>query len=483
MSFTEIVAEAGDARSPLLRPTRASLDAFAVLHVLDDGQASRRLRALLLGHGPAPAFEGVAREHAALRPQDEVEVAFATPRLTALHLAAPMHAGGHGAGLLGLPASLREAGLDGFLDPILLRAGRARLRIVVPRHVEPADAMRAMSDAPAALGLADLRVLRVGPANPADHLDVVRRMLPPEQEDLLRLAASMGYYATPKQATLEDIAREVGLSISPIHKRLKAAEETLVAAHVDPATRASAPRRRARGESVTLDASQPWEVTLRLRAPEWGPAAFARAAGAPILFTPTSEDAQAGAVRALLVAFAPEDVQAKLFSALESRPEIAHAQMVGRDRAALAARFEARGRAGFGLAWWNEAWGGDVALRHALFEGDDCLVRVLVTRPLTQERFQRKLEDAARAARWTDLVIAHARPLGQIAPPAEAHEPLTSRQLEVLRVAHALGYYQTPRGCTLEGVAKTLGVSANAIHKNLVLAESKIIASYLTSSF
>lgn len=486
MSFTEIAVEAGEPRSAFLRATRPPRDAFVVARVLDDGQASRRLRVALAAHGAPSIFAGAPREHRALRPQDEVELTSESASLSSFVLHAPLGDGHHGLGVLGLPVALREAGVEGFLDPIVLREGRARVRVLVPRHLEPGDALRAVQDAQRQLGLTEFRVLRVGPAQPQDHLALVRRMLPPEQEDLLRLAASMGYYDTPKQATLEHIAARVGLSISPVHKRLKAAEETLVGAHVAPTPeRAEPERRRARPrpDRVRVDAAQPWEILLRVRSADWGPAGFAASARVPILLAPVSEDRAAGLTRFHLVALAGDDLQAKLLSHLEGRPELAHIQVLSRERTFLAVRVDARGRSGYGMGWWHEVWNGDACLRPVLFEGDEALVRLLVVRPMAETTLRARLEESARAARWSEHELVHARPLGELAAPPPPGEPLTTRQLEVLRVAHALGYYQTPRGCTLEGVAKTLGVSANAIHKNLVLAESKIIGAYLSASF
>ena len=178
-----------------------------------------------------------------------------------------------------------------------------------------------------------------------------------------------------------------------------------------------------------------------------------------------------------------EDLQAKLVSSIEGRSEVAHVHIVGRERSCVVARIEARGRMGYGFSWWSEVWAGDATLRPILFEGQDVILRILVSRPHTQERLQSRLAESASAGHWVEHEVLQARPLGSLAAPPQVAEPLTSRQLEVLRVAHALGYYQTPRGTTLEGIAKTLGVSANAIHKNLVLAESKIIACYLCASF
>ncbi|GEM_PF-5101492 len=476
--------EVGDARSPLIRATRAPHEGFAVVRILDDGQASRRCRLLVACHGPAEEFDGLARDLRAARPQDDVEVAFQGGQLLVLQMVAPLAEGAVALGFMGVPAMLRESGFEGFVDPMVVRGGRARVRVLVAKHLEAPEALRALQEVQRALGATDFRVVRVGPVQPAELAHVIRRMLPPEQEELLRLAASMGYYDTPKRSTLENIAAKVGLSISPVHKRLKAAEETLVCAHVQPAAKGSGGRRRSRADPLAVDPAQPWEITLRVRAPDFGPAGFAHAVpGSTLILQPLSEDRAAGVTRHLVAALVPDDLQMKFLSGVEGRPEVSHVHVVGRERGCIAVRVEARGRSGYGLGWWSEVWGGDAALRPILVEGDDILLRVVLTRPHAEDRLLARLSESARAGHWLEHEILHARPLGSPGAPPEVTDPLTTRQLEVLRVAHALGYYQTPRGCTLEGVAKTLGVSANAIHKNLVLAESKIISAYLGASF
>jgi hypothetical protein len=63
-------------------------------------------------------------------------------------------------------------------------------------------------------------------------------------------------------------------------------------------------------------------------------------------------------------------------------------------------------------------------------------------------------------------------PLQRLRPRGEALSP---RQDEMLRMAIELGYYDDPRKCTLETLAKQFGVSKAAVHKRLVSAESKIL--------
>ena len=58
------------------------------------------------------------------------------------------------------------------------------------------------------------------------------------------------------------------------------------------------------------------------------------------------------------------------------------------------------------------------------------------------------------------------------------NDQLSPRQDEMLRMALEFGYYDEPRKCTLETLAKQFGVSKAAVHKRLVSAESKILKNY-----
>jgi hypothetical protein len=76
-----------------------------------------------------------------------------------------------------------------------------------------------------------------------------------------------------------------------------------------------------------------------------------------------------------------------------------------------------------------------------------------------------------------DFKLVH---VGPYLPPAlaTAREGLTPGQDEVLKMAVALGYYDTPRACTVEDLAENFGVSKAAAHKRLKAAENKIIRDF-----
>lgn len=458
---------------PLCRLT-ASPDSHAVYRILDTGEISRRHRAHVTLRAPSEAVATLVREMRTQQPQAIMETTPATGGETTLIIETPLDA--PSPGLAGLPLVLAQRNIPAVVDPIVARNGRLRVRLLIARQLDPQEVLRALQELPRACGMSDLRVLRISAIPPAAHVEHARRTLPAEQETLLGIAASMGYYATPKLVTLEQISRVVGLSISPVHKRLKAAEEIIVSQHVAPAA-VSAPR-RARNALWRVEPTTPWEVVLRVRG-ESGLAGFlAQTPGARAALHVLAHDA-AREQSSLLVLLAPEEAQTKLFASLEDRPDVAHVEVVERAATHATCRLRTRERGAYALGWWSDVWGHDAVLRSIAYDGADMHIRALLCRPLTQDRLEQRLAACAHAAGWTDWGVVSLRRLGGGSPPEALPEPLTQRQLEVLRVAHALGYYRTPRACTLEQVAGTLGVSANAVHKNLVLAEGKLIAAYL----
>jgi predicted DNA binding protein len=59
-------------------------------------------------------------------------------------------------------------------------------------------------------------------------------------------------------------------------------------------------------------------------------------------------------------------------------------------------------------------------------------------------------------------------------------ENLTAKQLEVIKTALALGYYNTPRNITLDNLSTIFGISKAAVHNRLQAAERKVIGKFFS---
>jgi len=61
----------------------------------------------------------------------------------------------------------------------------------------------------------------------------------------------------------------------------------------------------------------------------------------------------------------------------------------------------------------------------------------------------------------------------------ESEELLTDNQWEILETAAELGYYDTPRRCTQEELAETLGVAKSTCSETLHRAEERVIKQFI----
>lgn len=67
--------------------------------------------------------------------------------------------------------------------------------------------------------------------------------------------------------------------------------------------------------------------------------------------------------------------------------------------------------------------------------------------------------------------------------PAPAGDGLTDRQREALRIAYERGYFDVPRGTTLEAVAAELDVSASALSERLRRAQTRLVETTVAATW
>lgn len=65
-------------------------------------------------------------------------------------------------------------------------------------------------------------------------------------------------------------------------------------------------------------------------------------------------------------------------------------------------------------------------------------------------------------------------------PIGDYEEKLTPKQNEIIKMALALGLYDTPRRCSLDTLAEVFGISKAAAHNRMKSAEKKILSMYYT---
>lgn len=492
MTLTDVVFEVGHPDDPLCRATERSDGAYAVARLTEPGRTRESYRSLLTFCAPQQSTAGLLRDLHGSRWHDDLEVLAVTPDTATIRMGLRGSEGAALAPLLPVGRLMEAFGKDAIFEPVFIRGGRCRVRVLLPRDVDSQRVLLSLRELQREVAWPEFRVVRVSSMDATHYADTLRRLLTPDQEDILRLAVDLGFYNIPKRATLDTIAKQLGLSVSPVHKRLKAIEGILVTAHVEPrnAERPDFRRRPRKGTALPKPAPLT-DVALRVRCPRFAPNAWAaRTPGARALLQPMHIDRASGDATALLVAMAAPDDYIKLLSELESNPAIRSMDHIGRDsdHVALKLRMPAP-MDGVPVqhpyAWCLDAFSSDMMLKPVFMDGPDMYVRFLLLRPHTQQELLERVDRMAKHGGWDQHEILAVRPFAahSSSAPMPAPDRLTPRQDEVLKIAFALGYYRTPRSCTLESVANTLGVSANAIHKNLAAAELNVITGYLSSGF
>lgn len=123
--------------------------------------------------------------------------------------------------------------------------------------------------------------------------------------------------------------------------------------------------------------------------------------------------------------------------------------------------------------------GRDAFFSPILVEGGYMHVKVVASAAAASQQFAEMLRRISSVTTPDDFKLIHMGdydPLKRLKP---RNDQLSPRQDEILRMAIEFGYYDEPRRCTLETLAKQFGVSKAAVHKRLVSAESKIIKAYV----
>jgi predicted DNA binding protein len=456
----------------------ADTRALVRLMALEEGAA----RALVTLAGPTELTAELVRALRAELADPDFEVLSITPYSVVLRARVPLDAAAWAA------AGARFVdvfGRDTLLEPSVVEAGKVRVRGVAVQQMDIRAALEKLQVLQRAGGWAGFKVVHVREFDPKAFGDRSSPLLEPEQEELVRLALAMGYYDTPRRCSLEDIAVRVGLSVSPVHKKLKDVEHTLIRAHLQP----DAPREPRRKRAARARSGPPRgllrEVSLRVVPRAFGPATFTKHhTGARVVYQPLADEP--GVASHLYVVLAAAPAAAEFLAQVERDPSVLGSEILSRDaeHVSLKVRRRPTGGSDDPLQAVQAALGRDAYLKPAVAEDGAVLGRVVVLRRLGEQELAATLQELAASSGWDHAELVGVRDVGVegelLALPRA--EKMTGRQEEVLRIAHALGYYATPRGCTLEDVAATLGISANAVHKNLTAAEQRIIQSHVAGT-
>jgi predicted DNA binding protein len=130
------------------------------------------------------------------------------------------------------------------------------------------------------------------------------------------------------------------------------------------------------------------------------------------------------------------------------------------------------------LAQALEGVGGELVNRPVLLTDGKAVISFVTTRAGPVEEGMRRLIHRLQI----EGTVAHIVRIGRQHPAEQTlglyEDRLTDKQVEILRLALALGLYDTPRRCTLEDLAHIFGISKAAAHSRMKNAERKILQHY-----
>ncbi|MDJ1431658.1 helix-turn-helix domain-containing protein [Halostagnicola sp. A-GB9-2] len=84
---------------------------------------------------------------------------------------------------------------------------------------------------------------------------------------------------------------------------------------------------------------------------------------------------------------------------------------------------------------------------------------------------------------WQENAGFSLRRLGRVGEPEEPGNGLTDPQREALRIAYEMGYYEIPRGASLEAVADELEISPSSLSERLRRAQTHLIETTVASTW
>lgn len=195
----------------------------------------------------------------------------------------------------------------------------------------------------------------------------------------------------------------------------------------------------------------------------------------------TSWDAETKLAKALYTIIGPDDKAGQLAEQLT--PHFDKAEVLSRGKDGLVLRANARldvlKKTANPVAFGLDYFGDDPIVPAALAKDGYVHTRILLTKKVDLADLLSSYEKGVKEGRWSDFKLIRVDDYDaeqQIA--GSFTENLTQKQLEVIKTALALGFYNTPRDITLDDLSNIFGISKAAVHNRLQAAERKVIAKF-----
>ena len=199
------------------------------------------------------------------------------------------------------------------------------------------------------------------------------------------------------------------------------------------------------------------------------------------VLNPVSWDDDTRVSKALLTLLGPDDKLHQLSEALATVFDRREAVSVGKESTTLKiqARMETLKKSGNPTAFALDYFGESAIMEPSLVKDGYFHTRILITGKVDLADLLGSYEKGVKEGRWSDFKLIRIDdfdPEQQIS--GAFAESLTQKQLEVIKTALALGFYNTPRDITLDDLSNIFGISKAAVHNRLQAAERKVIAKF-----
>ncbi|MHB8606402.1 MAG: helix-turn-helix domain-containing protein [Thermoplasmatota archaeon] len=226
------------------------------------------------------------------------------------------------------------------------------------------------------------------------------------------------------------------------------------------------------------------EVVYRLRNPAFPLCGFTTDnLDVKVVVNQTSFDSQAGVCRSVLSFIGPED---KLEAFAHEAASVCESTEISRASnnaltmtatTSLATLVKTGNPVMFGF----ELFGDRAVHTPAVVERGFFHERLLVLGGVNLPAVLAAYETGRKAGRWDDFKLMR---FDEFDAGRQVHatfaEEITPKQLEVIKMALQLGFYNSPRGATLDDLSNIFGISKAAVHNRLKAAERKVISQFFS---
>ena len=225
------------------------------------------------------------------------------------------------------------------------------------------------------------------------------------------------------------------------------------------------------------------ELLFQVELPDWPVAAFTRdTKDSRVIMNHIRFDDDHFPTRNVFTVLAEPDEYRKLLASLKEMYQ--HVEVLREDPQALSVLAEAAGdkmkflKAPFTAAL--RALGPDRILRPIIIKDGWMTVGIVTAAKVEIGDIIRTAGDSFRKAGLNMKLIRWGEYRPEDHPIGDFEEKLTPKQVEIVKMGLALGFYDNPRRCNLETLAGVFGISKAAAHNRLKSAERKILTSYFS---